>query len=255
MKFTDESPFVGSKYYHPEIAVRPNGIAGNPIPYTLSRDNVITGLLLLCFVIATVSVAFSRNFILRNLRSLFYVPRRDNEVVETGNEVRFQIFLCLQTSLIYAIVFYLYTTFHIGSQPMTIPQVLPIATFAITIMAYLALKWTVHQLVDHTFFSKRSISHWNRLRLFLTASEGILVFPLLLVQIYFGLPLIVTMIYALFVVVLVKILTFYKAQNIFFKASSGFVQNILYFCALELMPLGALWGVLNIVQHYLKVNF
>ena len=47
----------------------------------------------------------------------------------------------------------------------------------------------------------------------------------------------------------------YKSYAIFFKHGGGIVQNILYFCALELMPLLALVGILQITGNYLKVNF
>lgn len=255
MHYYEESPFKGSPWFHPEVVYKPRGVVGEPLPYVVSRDNVITGTLLLCFVIAAVSVAFSRDFILRHLHNFFYVPRSEAEVVETGNEIRFQLFLCLQSSLLLAIVFYLYVRYTGGEQPMMDSQVLPIAAFTFVNVAYLVVKWGIYQVVNLTFFDKRSIGQWERQRLFFTSSEGVLLFPVILVQIYCGLPLVVTLIYALFIVILVKILTFYKAKTIFFKENADFMQNILYFCALELMPLGALWGILNIVQHYLKVNF
>lgn len=255
LHYYDESPLAGSPYYHPEVAYRPSGVAGELLPYTVSRDDVITGALLLCFVIAAVSVAFSRNFIARHLRSLFYVKRSDSDILETSSEVRFQLVLCLQTALLMALVFQLYTRFTDGDEPMADSQVVPLAAFWGVNVAYLLAKWLIHQLVDHTFFTKRQIGQMMQVRLFLTSTIGVLLFPVVLVQIYLGLPLIVTLIYTLFIVILVKIMTIYKAQTIFFKSAGDFVQNILYFCTLEMMPLCALWGVLTIVQHYLKVIF
>ena len=91
--------------------------------------------------------------------------------------------------------------------------------------------------------------------LFLMSTEGIVLLPVVLVQIYFGLPLAVTAIYSLIVVALFKLLSFYKCYTIFFRRNGIFVQSFLYFCALELMPLGVLWGVLNEVEHCLMINF
>ena len=62
-------------------------------------------------------------------------------------------------------------------------------------------------------------------------------------------------IYALAVIVIVKLLSFYKANIIFFRRKGLFLQSFLYFCALELMPLGALWGVMATMDRYLKQNF
>ena len=56
--------------------------------------------------------------------------------------------------------------------------------------------------------------------------------------------------------VFVKILTFYKSYIIFFAQNGLYLQNILYFCALEMVPLVSLWsGLAVIVNHKLKVNF
>lgn len=251
----DDSFFVGRRDYHPAQAFRSQGVAGQTLPYAVGRDDVITVLLLGCFIIAAVAVARSRSFIVRHLRGLVYVPRSEAEAVETGNEVRFQLVLCLQTSLLVAIVFYIYIRYADGFQTSLATPLLPIAAFTGVNVLYLMVKWLAYQAVNRTFFDGRRIGRWERLRLFLTAGEGVLLFPMMVVQIYLGLPFMVTVFYALFIVILVKILTFYKAQTIFFKGTGGFVQNILYFCTLEMMPLGALWGVQNMVQHYLKVNF
>ncbi len=53
----------------------------------------------------------------------------------------------------------------------------------------------------------------------------------------------------------VKMLAFYKSYSIFFKRMGASLQIILYFCALELMPLMVLWGVLFITDNYLIINF
>jgi len=54
---------------------------------------------------------------------------------------------------------------------------------------------------------------------------------------------------------LVKILTFYKSYIIFFKQKRYFLQIILYFCALEIVPLFALWGGLLSIVDLFKIKF
>lgn len=63
--------------------------------------------------------------------------------------------------------------------------------------------------------------------LFLMSTEGIVLFPVVLVQIYFGLPLAVTAIYSLIVVALFKLLSFYKCYTIF-SAEMAFLCKV--FC-------------------------
>lgn len=57
------------------------------------------------------------------------------------------------------------------------------------------------------------------------------------------------------VLALFKMLTFYKCYAIFFKRMGVFLQLFLYFCALEAIPLAALWGALMLVGNYLKINY
>ena len=53
---------------------------------------------------------------------------------------------------------------------------------------------------------------------------------------------------------LAKILTFYKSFTIFFYQKGGFLQIILYFCALEMIPLMMLWSGLLVITENLKIN-
>ena len=91
--------------------------------------------------------------------------------------------------------------------------------------------------------------------LLLSAIEGALLFPAILFQSYFEAPPQNIIIYAILVLVLVKIFTFYKCFVIFFRKNGLFLQIILYFCTLEIIPLLALWGGLAIITNALTINF
>jgi hypothetical protein len=94
-----------------------------------------------------------------------------------------------------------------------------------------------------------------RSQLFLTAGEGVLLFPLVLLQVYFDLSLESAAVYFIFVLILNKFLTFYKSWIIFFRQKSVFLQNILYFCALEIAPLLAFGGALVMTIELLIIKF
>jgi hypothetical protein len=57
------------------------------------------------------------------------------------------------------------------------------------------------------------------------------------------------------VVIFIKILTIYKSYVIFFRQKALYVQNILYFCALEMVPLLSLWGGLAVIVNQVRVIF
>jgi hypothetical protein len=109
--------------------------------------------------------------------------------------------------------------------------------------------------VGSVFFESKKIEQWSKSFLFLISAEGILLFPLVMLLSYFDLSMKSATIYALVVIILVKILTFYKTFLIFFQKKGRFLQNILYLCALEIVPLFLLGGALTLINSFLKVNF
>ena len=76
-----------------------------------------------------------------------------------------------------------------------------------------------------------------------------------MLQVYFNLPMQNVVYYFIFILVLTKILTFYKCWVIFFRQISVYLQIILYLCALEIIPLLSLVGILVLITDRLKVNF
>ena len=91
--------------------------------------------------------------------------------------------------------------------------------------------------------------------IFLIAMEGVLLFPVLLLRAYFHFQLQSAAIYTFIVVIFIKILTIYKTYVIFFNQKALYLQIILYFCALEMVPLLSLWGGLAVIVNHLRVIF
>ena len=110
-------------------------------------------------------------------------------------------------------------------------------------------------MVNYTFFNGKNNGQWTHTMLILSAIEGALLFPAILFQSYFDSSPQHIIFYAVFVLVLVKIFTFYKCYVIFFRKNGLFLQIILYFCTLEIIPLLALWGILGIITNALTINY
>jgi len=252
--FQDEGYFKGNKYFHPELGVSQGGELGDPAPYTLSGDDTITGLLLGCFVLALISLSGSLNFIMRQMKNFFYMPRSAASLTETTGEVRFQFFLVLQTALLLSIVYYLYNRTYVAADYIFDTQLVIIGIFFGIITAYFVLKGVVYNMVNWVFFNKEKNGQWNKTILFLSSIEGVALFPVVVLQVYFRTDMSTTLIYALVVAIITKILTFYKCYAIFFRKTGVFLQIFLYFCALELVPVTALFGTLLITGNYLTIN-
>ena len=85
--------------------------------------------------------------------------------------------------------------------------------------------------------------------------EGIALTPIVLLSVYGQLRVIPALICIGFVVFLAKIFSFYKCYLIFFRQFGVFLQIFLYFCALELIPLAGLVGILETINENLIINF
>lgn len=250
-----ESFFTGKPYYDPDHYYGRPGVAGDPVPYAIARDNVITALLLGCFILTGVSLAGSLRFMTRQAKDFFRVPRRGGADVmtETSGEFRFQFFLVFQTCLLEALIYFFHVQVHV-TDTFTIDQYQVIGLFCCAFIGYAALKLAAYWAAGMVFFDKRSNERWLKSALFLMATEGVLLYPVVLLQAYFGSSLSVTFGATIAVTAVFKALAFYRAYNIFFRAEGRFLQNILYFCTLEIMPMVMQWGVLTMMSSYLKVN-
>ena len=232
-------------------------MAGDPVPYTISGDNTITSLLLICFVVAMISFGRSHDFIFRQAKGFFSVPHSGltTEVTETTGEFRFQFFLGALTCLLASIITFFYVQDRVADTFILRSQYMLIWIFFGCFLGYFLLKSLLYAVVNWAFFDKKSNRTWQKTLLFMVCVEGVAIFPLVLLQTYFNMSMQNAIIYALVVVVLTKILVFYRSYIIFFRQNGAFLQNILYFCALEIVPLFSLGGLLVTIVDFLKINF
>lgn len=232
------------------------GVAGDPVPYTVRGDNMITLMLIASFVMALVAYGRSGRFMARQIKGFFRTPRReDANPSETSGEVRLQLFLVLQTCLLLAILQYFYTQTYIGSTFVLPSQYQLIAIFFAMFLGFFAIRSLLYTAVNLVFFSGKKNRQWQKTLLLLGAVEGVALFPVVMLQVYFNLSMQSVVAYALIVLFLIKMLTLYKCYVIFFRRSGVFLQIFLYFCALETVPLAAFWGLLVNTATYLRINF
>ena len=251
-----EGFFSKDTLFHPELPGGRYGTAGDPVPYSIHSDNILTGILLLCFMTAVVAFSNVRAFITRQFKTFFYQSHHGiTEVTETAVELRFQVFLVFLAALLLSILFYFYTLVFIGDTFVLQSQYHLIMIYLGVIIAYFLLKAMTYSLVNMVFFDGKKNIQWIKSQLFITAMEGVALFPAILVRTYFDVPTQNVVFYFIFVLIIVKILSIYRCFNIFFRQKIVGLQIILYFCALEMAPLLALWGLLVNIANVLKINF
>ena len=232
------------------------GIAGDPVPYSVRGDNLITAMLLFCFIIIVVSIARSHRFLLQQLKNFFYTPNlNNNNISETSSELRFQLFVALLSCLLMAITAYQYTTHYVSGTFIFDSESQLIAIFFGVFLGYMLLKTCIYELANFAFFDPSQNRLWQKTELLIIAAEGVLLFPIVLLMVYYDFSLQTSLYYLGFILFLTKTLTFYKCWSIFFKQNDGFLQSFLYFCTLEIVPVLSLAGGLLVLIDLLKLIF
>lgn len=230
-----------------------SGIYEAPFPYRIYRDDLVSGTLLLCFFLLMFVWAGGRRFFIEQAKNFFFSRRRHSMTSsqETGREMRYMVFLMLQTCIMMG-----FFTFGILlEQPQFRPDDLPRQAFlGICVGAYVAYyigKLLLYAIVNGTFFDKETQGEWTRSYLLTVSLEGIFLFPLVVLSVYFDLSSSGGLIYLIIVHSLVEISLFYKCFSLFFRDIHGGFHLIMYFCALELVPMSLLWYA---VVHMSRMN-
>ena len=241
--------------FYTEQASGHYGMAGDPVPYTIRGDNFITAVLLLCFAAIVISVSHTRRFIVRQTKFFFHPSYNDLNINETTGEVHFQLFLVGLWCMLMAITTYLYATQFVADTFVVNDETSLVIIFFSVFMGFQLFRVALYMLVNHVFFTSIQNKLWMKEQLFITAAEGVFIFPAVLLLVYFDLSLINISYYLIFIFILSKILTIYKCWSIFFRQNDVFLQTFLYFCTLEIVPLlGLASGTLVLIDN-LRLNF
>jgi hypothetical protein len=249
-----ENFFSNNTMYHPELSIERVGESGAPIPYTFQNDSFITGILIVCFLLITFVLSRISGFLLRQTKHIFSPQKSEQTLTETGSEIKFQFLFMFITCLLYALLYFIYTTHFIANTFIFSSEYILLVIYGITILAYMLIRMLLYTIVNNTFSTNKKNLQFQRSILLITSLEGVALFPLVLLLAYFQFSLQNAIIYTATIVILAKILTFYKSFTIFFYQKGGFLQIFLYFCALEMIPLMMLWSGLLVITENLKIN-
>lgn len=250
-----ENYFSADTLFHTEQAVDRFGVAGDPVPYAVRNDSIVALMLIFCFVVFVISIGRTREFVGRLLKRLFHPIPSENDFKETSGELGFQVFLIFMSCLLMAVTLYYFTTYVMADTLIIDSELLMLAIILAVFVGYQLLHGVCYAVVNHVFFTPQQNSQWLKTQLFIKASIGVLLFPVVMLVIYFNLSIEKAGYYFVFIFILAKSVTFYKCQNIFFRQNGIYLQIFLYFCALEIVPLLSLGAGLELLINHLKLNF
>ncbi|MCD8202600.1 MAG: DUF4271 domain-containing protein, partial [Prevotella sp.] len=179
------------------------GVAGDPLPYTVKNDNLITSILLICFILVLVGLSKTGRLIARQTKGFFNEHRRRTaEYTETTNEYRFQFFLVLQTCILFALLAFLYTQKFTDTAFFVMSIYLQLTIFFGAFVVYFILKSLLYLIVNSVFFDKNNNAIWFKSLLFIYSIEGIALFPLVVILSYIDFSYIYGAFYIGFVIII-----------------------------------------------------
>ena len=224
------------------------GVPGDPVPYRLRHDDIVTSTLLVSFVLMMWVIAASWKFLRDMVKDFFYHRIRPNLFADrVDTELRGRFFLVAQTCFLQGILFVDYVQ---DVLPETFDQVSPYVLLTVgtsVVGGYYLSKLCLYNFVNSVFFDAPRRRLWNDTYFVSILSVGVVLLPLTLLVVFFDLSFSQALSAYVLLMAFVKILLLYKAYRIFFSSLSGSLHVILYFCALEIAPLLFAWGLLETI--------
>lgn len=230
------------------------GFEGTPIAQSLLNDDFLTICLLGVIVLSLLMIKRVKIELAKEFKHFATIHNDDNRDIKSYGIVE-MIILNILTCFIFGLVFTLYLVEHSDNSFVSTPFYLQLLTTTAIIVAYIFLKHVLYAIVNNVFFNGNKNGQWRRSFFFLVALEGLLVIPSLIPFYYLYISIRTMAVYNLFVIILCKLLAFYRQYSIFFRQNSLSFQIFLYFCALEIVPLLALGVFLETTVDNLKVFF
>ncbi len=232
------------------------GMSGIPLPYDLRSDWMVTGILLVCFILVSHILSKGKKHLLQKFKSFTSKKERPSLFDEsTSSDARYTLVLIIQTCVLSSLCIYNYFSEQAPQLFSQVPHHVLLGTYLGFTLAYFVIKWTLYNCINWIFFDKKNNTMWMEAYVNIIIGAGFLLFPLVLLIIYFNLSSQIALYFTGFLLIFSKILLFYKSVNNFFHKIDGTFHLILYFCTLEVIPILVLWKGISIVNNILVLNF
>ena len=226
-------------------------VEGLSVPYTISTDNTLSLVLLLCSLLSIMIVMRSRNVLSLRIRSLFIHTTNLSNYRHTKKNEREEFFLTALSVLSLSLIGYSAELHYFGG-PLATNHYLVMMSYAGIIITFLLLKRLLYMLTIPMYCNIQQWRAWRHLFSFTTALQGLWFLPIAIFNIYLGLSAPMTLILAIIGVAITFFVRIYNAWSIFFKKKRLYVPFFLYLCTLEAVPLALLAGTLTCVAQTLK---
>lgn len=225
-------------------------VDGEPLPYRFRNDSYVTLALLLSVVMMVWVVTRSGAYFMKSVREALK-PSGATWSAKTNSEMRGQVFMVLETCFTLGVLTFYYVQTHL---PRIFAATSPYEVLLFTsglFAAYILVKMGMYAAVNAIFFDHRTVRAWNEIFLLYLLLIGVGMLPVVLLAVYFDASYEIITALSIGVLVLGKIFLVLKSHAIFIRSKFNFLHNILYLCALEIVPPLVLWRSLIYSLHLL----
>ena len=224
------------------------GIQGEPMPYKMESDEGIVGSLLLSFVLILFALQHGSHSVVLYLKEAVTLRRHTSSFEENISATSISsAALCLSTILSSGVCFYRNNPLLYRVEEVNPLLVLLVYTLGMAIL--IVGKFLLYKFVNWVFFSGRKNELWSQNYWGLIAASGVILFPSVLYAVFLDSEIRISDYLFIMILLIFKILLFYKLIGNFFKHFYGILHLILYFCALEIIPDLLLWKGVEIFNH------
>ena len=236
--------------------VTDTGMPGEPLPYIISSDPLVTAVILGCLFLLAVTMRQGRKHLLQHAIQLFSNRRRTSLFDEsTGIDNRYTAAMSLITCVLCGICLFDYFSFHEPLLIHRVPHSWLLGLYAGLTVMFICLKSLFYTFTNWIFFYQEQRRLWIQTYFDMTGSMSFLLFPLVMLSIYYNPAPLVTEYCCTGVLAFSKIVLFYKCSTNFSNHFYGFLHLIFYFCALEIIPVLLLWSGLGYINSFLILKF
>ena len=233
-----------------------SGMPGEPLPYLLHTDWMITIILFLCILGTTFAFSKEEKYLLQQLKASFNNRERSSMFDEvTTSDIHYKILLMLHSCVLLGFCFYYYYANHTPELFAQIPHIKILGGYTLSICLFIFLKSTLYRFINWVFFQKVKNSLWIASFFNLFIWLGVLMLPIVLVTIYFDISSQKSLLMMGILIIFAKFSLFWICFSNFFEKIHGVFHLILYFCALEILPDLLFWKGIELVNNNLILNF
>ncbi len=249
--------FKDNALLHPELQVRQHGYSADPVPYQLWRDNWVSGTLLLSFILLVLIINRARHQFILQARNFMYTPL--NAETSFAKDITFEsrtvVFMTILLSILGGFLAYAFAQYTLDLFLSQISPYLLLFLYMGCFLLYFLVKRVAYSFIDWIFFQKMQQRLWADACSFVLSVECLCVFPTVLVLVYFDMSVRQILLTLCAILVFSKTLLAYKCYSIFFRKFYCVLHFFVYLCALEIVPLIALWQSLTFLTGNLIIKY